>query len=129
MIASQIDRPLVILNKSDRPTSRPLQVESDLFDLFATLGATDAQMEYPVLYASAKMGWAITDMASIPPSGERQAGMGMQPLFDAILSHVPGPTQLVRAPPEPFRLLVVQIESGEDDFDAEISTINHLLSF
>lgn len=46
------------MNKADRPTSRAAQVESDLFDLFATLGATDDQMEYPLLYASAKQGWA-----------------------------------------------------------------------
>ncbi|KAK7441342.1 Translation factor guf1 mitochondrial [Stygiomarasmius scandens] len=51
-------KPLVVLNKADRPTSHPAQVESDLFDLFDTLCTTDKQMDYPVLYASAKQGWA-----------------------------------------------------------------------
>ncbi|KAK0236873.1 P-loop containing nucleoside triphosphate hydrolase protein [Armillaria nabsnona] len=95
---------LVVLNKADRPTSRPAQVESDLFDLFATLGATDDQMDYPVVYASAKEGWATFDQP--PPS---PTNGNMQPLFDLILSQVPPPTHL--SPDAPFSMLTVQIES------------------
>ncbi|KAK0189718.1 P-loop containing nucleoside triphosphate hydrolase protein [Armillaria mellea] len=95
---------LVVLNKADRPTSRPAQVESDLFDLFATLGATDDQMDYPVVYASAKEGWATFDQ---PPPAPTNGNM--QPLFDLILSQVPPPTHL--SSDAPFSMLTVQIES------------------
>ncbi|KAF6752444.1 GTP-binding protein TypA [Ephemerocybe angulata] len=99
-------KPLVVLNKADRNTARPAQVESDLFDLFATLGASDEQADYPVLYASAKQGWASETM---PVGGEPPAGSNMTPLFDLILSHVPAPTKLDRT--APFSMLTVQIES------------------
>ncbi|KAF9003021.1 GTP-binding protein TypA [Cyathus striatus] len=95
-------RPLVVLNKADRPTSRPSQVESDLFDLFATLGASDEQAEYPLLYASAKQGWA---QDSLPPTENGS----MTPLFKLILDHVPPPAHLNRA--GPFSMLTVQVEA------------------
>ncbi|KAG6901316.1 hypothetical protein C0995_013676 [Termitomyces sp. Mi166 len=99
-------RPLVVLNKADRPSARPAQVESDLFDLFATLGATDEQADYPLLYASAKQGWAQPE----PPSVDRgPTSTSMAPLFDLILAHVPPPTHLDRT--NPFSMLTVQIES------------------
>ena len=69
-------RPLVVLKKADRATSRPAEVESDPFDLFATLGATDEQADNPLLYASAKQGWAqdtlptpSTDPTPLVPTG------------------------------------------------------------
>ncbi|KAJ3569263.1 hypothetical protein NP233_g5162 [Leucocoprinus birnbaumii] len=96
-------RPLVVVNKVDRPTSRVAQVESDLFDLFATLGATDEQAEYPLLYASAKQGWAADDVAPASPEPS------MEPLFNLILSHVPAPTHL--KPTGPFSMLTIQIEN------------------
>ena len=99
-----LSRPLVVLNKADRPTCRPEQVESDLFDLFATLGATDDQADYPLLYASAKQGWAqdtLPQHASPPPN--------MTPLFDLIMAHVPPPIHLERA--SPFSMLTIQIEA------------------
>ncbi|KAF9073831.1 hypothetical protein BDP27DRAFT_1318228 [Rhodocollybia butyracea] len=109
-------KPLVVMNKADRSTSRPAQVESDLFDLFATLGATDDQMEYPLLYASAKQGWAQADIPAIgaaevetPDASDSVVSARMKPLFDLILSHVPPPTHLNRT--EPFSMLTVQIES------------------
>jgi predicted membrane GTPase involved in stress response len=106
----------VVLNKSDRPTARPAQVESDLFDLFATLGATDEQVEYPLLYASAKQGWAldsfppltVEDVSPVPVDYP-QGSSGMTPLFDLIMSHVPPPVHLNRV--QPFSMLTVQIES------------------
>ncbi|CAA7269396.1 unnamed protein product [Cyclocybe aegerita] len=100
-------RPLVVLNKADRPTSRPAQVESDLFDLFATLGATDEQADYPLLYASAKQGWAQPTLP--PPSLEQPSSPSMTPLFNLIMSHVPAPRQLTRS--APFTMLTVQIEA------------------
>ncbi|KAJ7929598.1 hypothetical protein B0H13DRAFT_2228497 [Mycena leptocephala] len=105
-------KPLVILNKSDRPTSRPVQVEADLFDLFATLGASDEQMDYPVLYASAKQGWAVTDLAAMPAqdTAEVSSHDGMKPLFDMILEHCPAP-RLARTDDDPFSMITIQIES------------------
>ncbi|EAU81604.2 GTP-binding protein TypA [Coprinopsis cinerea okayama7 len=97
-------RPLVVLNKADRPTARPAQVESDLFDLFATLGATDEQADYPLLYASAKQGWAQDK----PPQPAPEAS-SMASLFNLILNHVPAPRHLDRS--KPFSMLTVQIES------------------
>ncbi|KAJ3972811.1 hypothetical protein EV361DRAFT_822992 [Lentinula raphanica] len=109
-------KPLVVMNKADRPTSRPAQVESDLFDLFATLGATDDQMEYPLLYASAKQGWAQAELPAIgePAAAETVSSptendARMTPLFDLILSHVPPPSHL--KPDGPFSMLTVQIEN------------------
>ncbi|KAJ7634624.1 GTP-binding protein TypA [Roridomyces roridus] len=105
-------KPLVILNKSDRPTSRIIQVESDLFDLFATLGASDEQMDYPVLYASAKQGWAVTDQDAIPKQDTTAVSSqtGMKPLFDMILEHCP-PPKLARKDTDPFSMITIQIES------------------
>lgn len=108
-------RPLVVLNKADRPTSRPQQVESDLFDLFATLGATDEQADYPLLYASAKQGWAQQDPPVLQAASESlnpslvATSTTMAPLFDLIMSHVPPPTHLSRI--GPFSMLTVQIEA------------------
>ncbi|KAJ7347793.1 P-loop containing nucleoside triphosphate hydrolase protein [Mycena albidolilacea] len=113
-------KPLIVLNKADRPTSRPVQVEADLFDLFATLGASDEQMEYPVLYASAKQGWAVTELDKIPkqdpadatssPALSAAGHEGMRPLFDAVLEHCPAPA-LARKEDDPFRMITIQIES------------------
>lgn len=91
------------MNKVDRSTARVAQVESDLFDLFATLGATDEQAEYPLLYASAKQGWASG--AVTPPASDPS----MEPLFNLILSHVPPPSHLSSS--GPFSMLTVQIEN------------------
>ena len=55
-------KPIVVINKVDRPTSRLDEVESEIFDLFCNLDASDDQLEYPNIYASAKNGWAIKSM-------------------------------------------------------------------
>ncbi|KAI9105543.1 P-loop containing nucleoside triphosphate hydrolase protein [Phlyctochytrium arcticum] len=93
-------RPVVVMNKVDRPTARPEAVEEDLLDLFVGLDATDAQLEYPIVYASAKDGWASDTL-----DGARDS---MLPLLDQILKHVPPPT-VIRT--EAFSMLVTQIES------------------
>ncbi|KAF7332380.1 GTP-binding protein [Mycena kentingensis (nom. inval.)] len=107
-------KPLVVLNKADRPTSRTAQVEADLFDLFATLGATDEQMDYPVLYASAKQGWAVTDVSKMPEQDASGSVVsshdGMKPLFEKILEHCAAPT-LSRKEADPFSMITIQIES------------------
>ncbi len=76
-------RPIVVINKIDRPGARPEWVVDHTFDLFDKLGATEAQMDFPVVYASAINGYAMIDLAK--PSKD------MRPLFDAVLKHVPAP--------------------------------------
>lgn len=106
----------MVLNKSDRATSRPAQVEADLFDLFATLGASDEQMDYPVIYASAKQGWAVTNLAAMPTQEAAESSLaaqsteGMRPLFDMVLEHCPAP-KLSRTD-DTFSMITIQIENG-----------------
>jgi len=76
-------KPIVVINKIDRPGSRPDWVINNTFDLFANLGATDEQLDFPVVYASALNGFATLDMNK--PSDT------MRPLFETILSHVAPP--------------------------------------
>lgn len=76
-------RPVVVINKIDRPGARPIEVQNEVFGLFIELGATDAQMEYPVVFASAKKG-----IASLDPMKE---GTDLIPLFDTIINYVPPP--------------------------------------
>jgi GTP-binding protein len=95
-------RPIVVLNKVDRPHANPDKVLNDAFDLFAALGATDEQLDFPHLYASGKQGWATLDMA--------QPSDTLAPLFEKIVEHVPPPAAEARAT-EPATFLAVLIES------------------
>jgi GTP-binding protein len=95
-------RPILILNKIDRPHADPDRVLNDTFDLFAAIGATDEQLDFPHLYASGKNGWATVNM------GDPQESLA--PIFDLIVEHVPEP-KAVQKKDEPFQLLSVLIES------------------
>jgi GTP-binding protein len=95
-------RPIVVLNKVDRPHADPERVLGDAFDLFAAMGASDEQLDFPHIYASGKQGWAIADMAD--------EHKDLAPLFDKIVEHVPAPAAEGRVD-EPARLLAVLIES------------------
>ena len=86
-------KPIVVVNKIDRDGARPDWVINHTFDLFDKLGATEAQLDFPIIYASALEGWATTDLA--------HKSDNLKPLFEAILKHVParaddpnGPLQL-----------------------------------
>ncbi len=92
-------RPIVVVNKTDRPDARPYAVQDEVFDLMAALGADDAQLDFPLLFASAKQGWAAE-----APDGPRET---MAPLFDLILRHVPPPDS---EPDAPFRMLATTLE-------------------
>jgi len=94
-------RPIVVLNKVDRPNARPSQVLDDTFDLFAAIGASDEQLDFPIVYASGKEGWATTTL-----DGERN---DLSPLFDIIQSHVPEPEPRARID-EPFSMLVTMLD-------------------
>ncbi|KAL6329953.1 hypothetical protein AAG906_039868 [Vitis piasezkii] len=99
-------RPILLLNKVDRPAvteERCDEVESLVFDLFANLGATEEQLDFPVLYASAKEGWASSTFTKSPPDNTKS----MSELLDAIIRHVPPPTACLDAP---FQMLVSMME-------------------
>jgi GTP-binding protein len=81
--------PIVVVNKVDRPGARPEWVVNQTFDLFDRLGATEAQLDFPVIYASALNGWATTDIQTVY-SGEAAKG-DMRSLFESVLTHVPVP--------------------------------------
>ena len=95
-------RPILCLNKVDRPNADPDKVLDAAFDLFATMGATDEQLDFPHIYASGKNGWATLDMAK--PNDT------LAPLFDLVVRHVPQPKAAARGA-EPFQMLGVLIES------------------
>ncbi|HET8727366.1 MAG TPA: translational GTPase TypA [Alphaproteobacteria bacterium] len=94
-------RPIVVINKVDKPDQRADEVLNEVFDLFAALDATDEQLDFPVLYASAKQGWAAEDLTS--PRED------MAPLFDLILRHAPPPK--VEAD-KPFSMLATTLEAN-----------------
>ena len=96
-------QPIVVLNKIDKSTSRPQRVINELFDLFITLGATEAQADFPVVYAIAKDGLAFLELDE-----ERK---DISPLFDTIIKYV-APVQDKST--EPFRMQVANL--GYDDF-------------
>jgi GTP-binding protein len=100
-------KPIVVVNKVDRPGARAEWVVNHTFDLFDKLGATEEQLDFPVVYASALQGWATHDINSIvpltlpAPQGGEGTERNMKPLFEAILQYVPmraddpdGPLQL-----------------------------------
>jgi len=105
-------RPIVVVNKVDRPGARPEWVVNQTFELFDRLGADDAQLDFPVVYASALEGWATLDVnvakagsAALSRAnlhaGAVKAGRDrrdMRPLFETILEHVPAPSGDVAAP-------------------------------
>ncbi len=93
-------RPIVVINKVDRPDARVQEVHNECFDLFAALDATDEQLDFPTLYASGRNGWATTDLA-IPNSD-------LAPLFELIVSHVHPP---VADESLPFAMLATTLEA------------------
>ncbi|MBU4433254.1 MAG: translational GTPase TypA [Alphaproteobacteria bacterium] len=95
-------RPILCLNKVDRPHADPDRILNDAFDLFATMGATDEQLDFPHIYASGKNGWATLDM--------NQPNDTLAPLFDLIVRHVPEP-KVVENKDKPFQMLGVLIEN------------------
>ncbi|ODU09708.1 MAG: GTP-binding protein TypA, partial [Thiobacillus sp. SCN 64-35] len=89
-------RPIVVINKVDRPGSRPDWVVDQTFDLFDKLGATDEQLDFPIIYASGLNGWACLDLKDAPSQGG--SASDMVPLFDTVLKHVPTPPGSADAP-------------------------------
>ena len=93
-------RPIVIINKIDRPDGRPEEVVDEVFDLFVSLDATDEQLDFPILYASGRDGWCVTDL-----SDPRE---NLSPLLDLVLEHVPAPEGDID---KPFAMLATLLDS------------------
>ena len=89
-------RPIVVINKVDRPGARPDWVLNATFDLFDKLGASDEQLDFPVVYASGLNGWACMELNDAPSKGG--AANDMKPLFETVLKHVPTPPGSADAP-------------------------------
>jgi GTP-binding protein len=98
---------IVVVNKIDRPGSRPAWVIDQTFDLFDKLGASDAQLDFPVIYASALQGWASTDYTERRPD--------MAALFEAILTHV--------RPPAAHADLPLQLQISTLDYNSYVGRI------
>ncbi|MBM3951267.1 MAG: translational GTPase TypA [Rhodospirillales bacterium] len=92
-------KPIVVINKVDRPDARVDEVLNEIFDLFVALDASPEQLDFPVLYAVGRDGWASTDSAT--------KGENLAPLFDRIVAHVPPPKV---EPDKPFSMLVTTLE-------------------
>ena len=95
-------RPILCINKVDRAHADPDKVHNAAFDLFAAIGATDEQLDFPHIYASGRAGWATMDM-NVPNDN-------LAPLFDLIVRHVPEPKQIEKKD-APFQILNVLVES------------------
>jgi GTP-binding protein len=95
-------RPILCINKVDRAHADPDRVHNAAFDLFAAIGATDEQLDFPHIYASGRAGWATLDL--------NQPSDTLAPLFDLIVRHVP-PPKVAENKDKPFQILNVLIES------------------
>jgi GTP-binding protein len=94
--------PMVVINKIDRPDARVQEVLNEIYDLFIDLDATEDQLDFPVIYASAKAGTAAMSMET--------PGEDFRPLFDAIIEHVPAPRGKVDGP---LQILIANLDSSD----------------
>ena len=121
-------RPMVVINKVDRSDARPDEVHNEVFDLFAALEASDAQLDFPTLFAVGREGWAVADL-------EKDERKDLTPLFELIVKHVPAPKRDLEAPftmlattleYDPFlgRILTGRIETGIAKMNMPIKVLN-----
>ena len=97
-------KPIVVINKIDRDGARPAEVLDEVFELFMDLGADDSLLDFPVIYASSRDGYASTE----PDGGDKK---DLKPLFEAIINYIPAPDADVDAP---LRMLISNI--GVDEY-------------
>ncbi len=95
-------KPILVVNKADRADARPDDVVNEVFDLFVDLDADDEALDFPVLFASAKEGWATTDLA--------KPNSNLKPVYDAIIRSVPAPKV---DPDRPLQMLVTTLEYSD----------------
>src|SRR5436190_16935226 len=98
--------PIVVVNKVDRPGARPEWVVNQTFELFDRIGATEEQLDFPVVYASALNGWATLDV-DVAKAHAAPQNADMRPLFETILAHVPAP---VGNPDEPLQFQIAALD-------------------
>ena len=94
-------KPIVVINKVDRDSARVQDVENEIFDLFCLLEASDEQLDYPIIYASARNGWAVSDL--------KKPRENVNDLFSAIIDHIPYPKVDIN---DDVRMLISQTESN-----------------
>lgn len=121
-------KPIVVINKVDRPDARPDDVLNEIFDLFAALDANDEQLDFPVLYGSAKEGW----MAESPEGPKDE---GMTPLFGLVRRHVPAPATeegafqllgtILEANPYLGRIVTGRITAGKIKPNEMVKVLDH----
>ncbi len=121
-------KPIVAINKIDRPDARHVEVVNEVFDLFAALDATDEQLDFPILYGSGRDGWMAEK-----PEGPKEDGLA--PLFELVLRHVPPPTvhegpfrmigTILEANPFLGRIITGRIESGSIKPNQAVKVLSH----
>ncbi len=95
-------KPIVVINKADRPDARPNDAVNEVFDLFVSLNANDDALDFPVIFSSGKQGWATLDLA--------KPNSNMQPIFDAIINKIPAPKA---DPNAPLQMLVTTLDYSD----------------
>ena len=121
-------KPIVVIYKVDRQDARPVEVVNEVFDLFAALDATDEQLDFPILYGSAKLGWMAEKL-------EGPQDQGMKPLFDLVLRHVKPPVveegefrllgTILEANPYLGRIITGRITSGTVKPNQAVKVLDH----
>jgi len=120
-------KPIVIINKIDRPDADPDKVLDDVFELFSALGASNEQLDFPYLFASGRNGWCIKNL------GDAQENLHM--LFDLVVSHVPAPkvdenapfsmlATILEADPYLGRILTGKVYSGKPKMNAAVKGLD-----
>ena len=120
-------RPMVIINKIDRPDAQIDVVLNEVFDLFAAIGATDEQLDFPVLYASGRQGWCVTELD--------QPRENLHGMFDLVVKHVPAPkvdkdapftmlATILEADPYLGRILTGKVYSGRAKVNSPVKVLD-----
>ena len=98
-------KPVLVVNKCDRPDGEPDRVVNEVFDLLVSLGADDDVLDFPILYSSAKGGWSVNEW----PADDYESG-DMRPVFEAIIKHVPHPEAY---PERPLQMLITSVDFSD----------------
>jgi GTP-binding protein len=104
---------ILVINKVDRPDARTEEVVNHAFDLFVELGASDAQANFPIIYACARAGWCTPNYDDIPALLDGSKKATLQPLFDEILKDIPPPRIAEGALPQDFQMLISNLSYSD----------------